>query len=61
MEAIPKMNQKQWLNVVIMLISALILIFVLIGRFMNKSVEEYDNQTIQNEIKPPMEEPKKNG
>lgn len=54
------MNQKQWLNIVIIVISALILMFMLIGRFMNRAVEEAEHQTTQNEELLPVEKKQPN-
>ncbi len=36
------LKQKQWLNIIIIVISGLILAFTLIGRFMNSAVDEYE-------------------
>ncbi len=37
-------TQSQWLNIVIMVISGLILAFMLLGRFMNRAVDEFDDR-----------------
>lgn len=40
------MTQSQWLNIVIIIISALILAFTLIGRFMDRAVDDSDARQI---------------
>jgi len=53
------MNQKQWLNIVIIVISAMILVFMLIGRFMNRAVEDADRRASEQQNKPVVEEQQK--
>jgi len=55
------MNQRQWLNVIIIVISALILLFMLIGRFMSKAVDEAEQKASEQQNIEAVEEQQKKG
>lgn len=47
-------TERQWLNLVIIIISALILAFMLLGRFLNVAVDRSDEREIKRLEQPPL-------